>query len=72
MFLTLTLTQTHFFHGNKNTDTQGGAKRGPQTHDHNSVKSVNLYCVVKWISKLPSLLAYVAKLLVTDSITSDS
>ena len=33
---------THFFHGNKNTDTQGGAKRGPQTHDHNAVKSVNL------------------------------
>ena len=28
---------THFFHGNKNTDIQGGAKRGPQTHDHNAV-----------------------------------
>jgi len=54
---------THFFHGNKNTDIQGGAKSGPQTHDHNSVKIGKF--VVKWILKLPPrlhmLLHYLAK-----------
>jgi len=53
-------------------DIQGGQKVGPQTHDHNSVKSEPIEklftgrffgkFVVKWILKLSPRLAYVATL----------
>jgi len=51
---------------------QGGLKTGPQTHDHNFVNSTDLRIfftgrflgkfAVKWVSKFPLHLAYVATL----------